>query len=308
MSCNNTCQIGANLNVGVQEGTPFETPILMGISKIVANDGTTNKISLTTPKTEAYWTGLTANAEYNKRLNLLKLIDDFAEDPQDPEMQSASSGRNYRLRDGVVGYEFKIFNTDKTLFQALKSFERKTANSAYGMILADACGNVVGQKCGNDLNYVRISQGSFIVKNMNKTNEVMNHVLVRFELEVGVQNAYDVMLISNGDFNINKVEPLKDLELKAVVSTTTTNYTVDLVHRSANAMGIPAMGQDVLLNWTVVNKTTNAAVALTSVAEDAIVDGRYLFVATVAQTNGDVLNFKYLSASFEADFDVTITI
>jgi hypothetical protein len=176
------------------------------------------------------------------------------------------------------------------------------------MILADACGNVVGQKCGNDLNYVRISQGSFIVKNMNKTNEVMNHVLVRFELEVGVQNAYDVMLISNGDFNINKVEPLKDLELKAVVSTTTTNYTVDLVHRSANAMGIPAMGQDVLANWTVVNKTTNAAVALTSVAEDAVVDGRYLFVATVAQTNGNVLNFKYLSASFEADFDVTITI
>jgi hypothetical protein len=294
--------------VGVQEVTAFETPVSLLLAKIVANDGTTNSLNLESTWNEAYWTGLTANADYSKRPHLLKLVKDFGEEVADAERQSFTDGTSAVLRDGVVSYEMKFINTDKTLFQALKSFERKSRTTAYGLVFVDACGNIAGQKCGTKLNYVRIAQGSMEVKYINRKDDTVAHIVLSFELEIGKSNAYDVVTSDNIETSINSIEPLKDLELKAVVSTTTTNYTVDLVHRSANAMGIPAMGQDVLADWTVVNKTTNAAVALTSVAEDAVVDGRYLFVATVAQTNGNVLNFKYLSASFEADFDVTITI
>jgi hypothetical protein len=304
-NCKNTCKCYLNLNFGVKDTTDFGTAKLLMVAPLVASDGTENKIDLTAALNQAYFDALNENADFSKRYQFTPIIEDFTVNVEDNPTVTRASGTTYKLRDGVVTFEmyFDDINADGILFDALKSLECEKI----GVNFVDKCNSIAGYKCNDALELVPVASGTWMVQYYNATDSDVRRIRLTFQIEATGNNNFDILKGSDlDDVNIFNIKPLYSGGLKAKVgAATTTTLVVDLITTSKSAIGIPYTGADTVGNWTMTNNTASTTVAITTVVEDAVVDGRYTFTFP-AQTAADSVTLKYLDSKGEIIFTTTL--
>ena len=276
----------------------------MIIAPLVADDGADNTIDLTATLDQAYFDALKANSDYSKRYQFTPIIDNIVPNIQDDTTEETAFGRTIVNREGRIGYEIH-WNADLAdpVFQrALDSLKC----DKWGFHFVDKCDSIAGYKCGDKLELIPISEGTVSVKKMETEPGSSDYIRLIFQIDPSGENDYDILLGEDlDDASILGIKPLYSGELNSKVSATTTDLVVDLQAVSGSAISIPYTGADTVGNWKMQNVTASTTVAITTVVEDAVIDGRYTFTFP-AQTASDTVKLTYLDDKGEIIFTTTL--
>lgn len=281
-------------NSGYPTVKPFG--VTAGFIKVplLADDGTRNKIDLTSTDIPGDILALINNADPSKRgypyLGLKNVVPNEA----DPEYQTADNGERFKLRDGVKTITFEVWGVTE-------QFYGKTAAACveFGLLALDNCGNLKGEKDGDYLYPRAVNKDSFNSKFMDRTNAQQGGVM--FEMDYSIlTNDGDQWMIPFTEFepyNVLELKGMIDVNFTLVEVTDSTTFVMDMQFGYGSAVDpLPWRGAT-LADITLYNETDGAAVPLDSVTQSATVPGRYTIVTSAAVDATDSVTIDAFKAA-----------
>lgn len=279
--------IGSILNTG----TPTKQRVIASGVKLIAvrmkaDDGTSNEIASNDVVDQAYIDALINNEDESKRWYPIGEFKNNEDVRADPVTESFSDGATMITQQGLRTFTGVLLNYAPAYLKALKSFKCQS----FGLYVVDDCGGVTGSMTpdGTALRPIRVNEKSWNPSYIKASPTVGAKVQLAFEFSQLERDEY-LRLISEDEIagNVLDVEGL--LPLKATVTgISTTGFVAALavdydIFQDASKEVVPGW---VSADFALFNKTTNLAVAITSVTEAP--EGTYTFVFP-AQTSADVL-------------------
>lgn len=281
--CNCNGRIG---NTGYPGVKPFGVTAGLYMMPILANDGTRNGIDLTSANLgQALLDGIN-NPDPSKRIYPFNNLRNVTFEEADPNFETADNGERFKTRNGIKTVTFEAWGVNEQFFA--KASENCVN---FGVFLVDVCGNLKGQlEEALELLAPRpVNQFSFFAKYMDATADTGAKVMFSMD--------YSLLTSDGGQWMIpdSLLAPISALELNGLIDVTfdiTVNSATQIQFQAnydyGNAVSrLPWRGAD-LADFTLINKTTDTIVSISSVAESGITPGFYIMTIPT-QTTGNIL-------------------
>jgi hypothetical protein len=280
-------------NTGFPQVKPFGVTAGLYMVPILADDGTRNGLDLTSTTLGADLLAMINNVDPSKRaypfLNLRNVTHTEAE----ATYETADNGERFKLRDGVKTIMFDVWDVTEQYFD-------KTAGACvnFGLFLVDVCGNVKGQKEGDNLYPRPVNRASFNSMYIDATADAGSKV--RFEMDYNLVTSDGAQwMLSASDFGV--VNPLEvlgmiDVRFELVDVVSDTQFVVDAAFDYGYANAPLAWRGAVAANFNLFNVTDSASITITTVAESATVPGRYTFTVP-SVTAADIVRLGAFKAA-----------
>jgi hypothetical protein len=300
---------GSILNTGTPDN---QRVIASGVKlfavKMKADDGTLNEISSADTIDQAYLDALINNEDESKRWYPIGEFRNEEDLRADAVTESFTDGSTAITQQGVRSYTGVLVDYAPKYLEALKSF----SCADLGIYSIDACGSLTGSisKDGTALRPIRVNAPSWNPTYVKQTPTVSGKVQLSFEFSQLERDSY-LRKISEDEVTADLLAAEGLIPLSGAISgEATTGFVVALtvdydIFLAAEKTKVPAW---VITDFALYNKTTQAAITITTVTEAP--EGTYTFV-TPAQTSADVLELTNLKTTglkpgFGLKVDVTI--
>lgn len=265
---------------------------------LIANDGTKNKIDLSTTIDILALTKLT---DKSKRLYPVQGLKDVELPQAESKFETFKDGSKYKLADGIKSFKAVIPEVPSAFVGKLQG----VSCTKFGVYLFDIDGNLRGLKDGTDLYPIEIGGWDAIYQDTNEDG--VAKAMIQFDFDILLKvSKYWILSAEDLGANPNTIDGLLDVTLSEV-SSGTTSSVVNIYSDYGNGIltnPAPVVGL-VTADFSAYNDTDALAVTVT-VAESTTIDGQYTITYT-AQTAADLVTFKVLPASgFEGEIQVTI--
>ncbi len=280
--------LGCNCETGLSNtGIPACVTLQSVTSKIiqvplVANDGTLNKISLTTPITSTTFSALVNNIDPSKRWYPLPNFENVELAKADTKFEEANSGRKAFLRQGVRSFAGELWATNGTP-QFLGKLQADRCVE-FGIYIVDVNGNLVGSKNGDNLYPIKIDNNSWDPKFMFATDSTISKIMLGFDFDMLFDESTMWMITpTEGLIDFNSLEGLLDVNYSTPtqVSTVSINFNAFLSYGTALA---PVKFQGgVTADFVMTNLTTNLVV--TGTVTETATAGNYTGLYTMVVGN-----------------------
>ena len=280
-------------------GTPSKQRVIASGVKLIAlrmkaDDGTSNKILSSDTIDQAYIDAAINNEDASKRWYPIGIFKNQEDVRADPASESISDGSSILTQQGVRTYTGWLLNYAAAYLEALESFKCQS----FGLFMVDDCGGITGavSKDGLSLRPVRVNENSWNPTFIKATPTVSAKVQLSFEFSQLERDKY-LRVISEDEITGDMLDEEGLLPLKGTTSgIATTGFVTALIvafdiFLDAAKGNVPGW---LATDFAVFNKTTNAAVVITSVTEAP--EGTYTFVIP-AQTSADVLELTNIKTT-----------
>jgi hypothetical protein len=294
--------LGCNCDTGLSNtGQPSCVTLQSVTSKIIqvpliANDGTANKINLSTAITNTTFTSLVNNVDPSKRWYPLPNFENVELAKADTQFEEANSGRKAFLRQGIRSFAGELWATTGTP-QFLGKLQGDRCVK-FGIYIVDVNGNLIGSKVGNDLYPITVDNNSWDPKFMFATDTTINKIMLGFDFDrLFDESTMWMITASEGLIDFNSLNGLLDVNFSTPtqVSTISINFNAFLSYGTAiNPLKyVGALTGD----WQMTNMTTGLVVVGT-VTETATA-GNYTGLFTMVV--GNKYRLRVLKTGFTGD-------
>lgn len=277
-------------------GTP-SCPSVMDVTKLFVivpeldDSGAKNVLTLANAKLLANWVAKFDAAATKDRFYPTLPFENVTEERGDPEVETFSSGRIAKLRNGQRSFEGFMIDGDTIYLGKLEDWDK----TKMGVYIIDKAGNIIYKKCdgSTDLNPIMIDEQSFNTKLVKKGDDAIEKIQVNFNFrQTEKDSELRILLLADLDF-----DPLTDffalLDVESTHSAiTTTTFTTTLVDGYGNAVENLVLGDFALAELT----PTPATITISSVTESAA--GVYDFVIP-AESSADVLELTPTKSGYD---------
>ena len=286
---------GSLLNTGTPEKQRVAASGVKFIAvRMKADDGTYNQILANDVIDDAYVLAKINEEDESKRWYPIGEFRNQEDVRADPTTESFSDGSSSITQQGVRSYTGWLVNFAPVYIGALESF--KCFN--FGVFIINDCGGLDGSitKDGTALRPIRVNNNNWNPQYVKQTPSVSAKVQLTFEFSQ-LERDKDLRTISEDEMTADLLDVEGLLPLAAAISgITATGFVAALtvnydIFMSASKEVVPAW---VASDFALFNKTTQAAVVITSVTEAP--EGTYTFVIP-AQTSADVLELTNVKTS-----------
>lgn len=280
-------------NTGFPNVKPFGVTAGIYMVPILAGDGSRNGLDLTSTTLGADLLAMINNVDPSKRAYPYLDLKNVTPTEGDAVYQTADDGQRFKLRNGIQNITFEQWNVTEQYFG-------KTASACvdFGIYQIDNCGNLKGQKEGENLYPRPMNKASFNSKYIPTSNEAGAKVMFDMDYDFLTSDANQWMLplADFGDFNPLSLKGLIDVNFTVVDVVSATSLIVDAEfgYGFANAL-LPWKGA-VAADFDMYNNTDSASIAVSAASESATTPGRYTL--TIASTTaGDSVTLSAFKAA-----------
>jgi hypothetical protein len=285
-SCDN-----GNGNTGLPEcSEQFDVSIGLGIQRMVAADGTSNRYDLSAPIT-TFVASLT-NTDKTKRMFPITNIRNVDFPKEDTQYLTDNSGQKEEIREGIQSFTAEKWKVPAAFDLKLKQM-KCNRNGTWGFTRA----GVWGIRKGNYWTPVEINAFAPTFKMQTAAAPSMEMIAFDWNATVNVGEAW---LVSWTDLGTTYEEMIGLMDANftetvapAAGATTSVSYKLTTDYGSGLLDNQTVDGL-VAADFTAFNQTTGLAVVITTVTENADVD--YDFILP-SQTAADVMRINVITSS-----------
>ena len=266
------------------------------------NSNVRNEIDLSAVFTQSTLTGKITQADPGQRWVKLPRLYAVSLPVADTVFDEASDGTKSFVREGIWSFSSEI--RDKDAISGILKKLKALRCSEWSMFLVTRSNQLVGigVSNGTEIDTMRpltVNSGSIDPKMMLRSDSETNKTMFAFDFD-NLMKQEDLYVLDGNDLGIDflGMRQLTDVNVIKNGSVTSTTVEVDLKTDFVN--GLTPNNDVVGLvagDFVLENVTTSSTLTISSVVEDATVDGRYLITFT-AQTAGDVLELSLDLTSF----------
>lgn len=247
--------------------------------RTVDDTGAANKITIgTDDMDQTYWEALVAQADKSKRLFPFcqKPFENAKATRADADYETMESGNKYFVQDGVKRFEAMLMATPPQLLK----FIRNSRCEGMSVYVIDKDNNLIGSSRGEIgvLYPFRIADQTLMGMEEPATAKSIQKLKVAFDYHVSEKDE-DVSLIMEAEmpYNPSNLVGLYDVEV-AVSGITATGFTLKCFTPYGTVVNrLPVTGL-VAGDFTLKNRASGATISITSVTENTLNKGTYVFV------------------------------
>tara|TARA_R110002050_G_scaffold12524_7_gene41070 strand:- start:13087 stop:13995 length:909 start_codon:yes stop_codon:yes gene_type:complete len=300
--------VGCDCNAGLSNtGRPNCVPIQSVVSSLilvplVADDGTKNKIDLTSLPT---WSSLVNEADASKRWFPLPSFENVELPKADSQFEEANSGRMAYLRQGKRSFAGELWAEDST-----PTFLGKLAKSRcvdFGIFIVDVNGALIGSQVGTDLYPIPADNSSWDPKFMFATDSTVQKIMLGFDFDRLFDESTMYMIQADEAIDFTTLRGLVDVVFSAASASSTTEagFTCKFEYGTAVSK-LAYSGATSTSDWTLYNNTAAGSIgAPATVTESASVPGQYA-LTFAAQSSSDVIKISVARDGYIGNTTVTI--
>jgi hypothetical protein len=280
--------LGCNCDTGLSNtGQPSCVTLQSVTSKIIqvpliANDGTVNRISLTTAITPTTFSLLVNQTDASKRWYPLPNVENVELAKADTQFEEANSGRKAFLRQGIRSFAGELWATSGTP-QFLGKLQSDRCVK-FGIYIVDVNGNLVGSKQGDYLYPITVDNNSWDPKFMFATDTTINKIMLGFDFDrLFDESTMWMITATEGQVDFNTLTGLLDVNFSTPtqVSGVSINFNAFLSYGTAiNPLKYQGA---ITTEWVMTNLTTGLVVVGTTT--ETAVAGNYTGLFTMVVGN-----------------------
>ena len=299
--------IGCDCKVGLSNtGRPNCVPLFSVVSSMIqvpltANDGTKNKIDLTSLPT---WSTLVNEADASKRWFPIPAFENVEVPKADSLFEESASGRMAYLRQGKRSFSGELWADDSTP-QFLGKLQ-KARCVEFGVYIVDVNGNLIGSKEGTDLCPIPVDNDSWNPVFNFATDSTVQKIVLGFDFDrlYNDSSMYQINPTEAG-IDFRTLEGLVDVTLTFSGSISVNSLTVKGAFDYGTAVNpIKYEGASLTTDWSISNESSGAVLFPTTVAESPA--GTYT-LTYASQTIGDSLKVSVAKEGFTGEATGTVS-
>jgi hypothetical protein len=297
--CNCQGKIG---NTGYPNAKPFGVTSGVFLMPLFANDGTRNKIDLTAVDFKAELLGLLNHVDPSKRIYPFTELRNVTHEEADANYETADNGERFKTRDGIKTVSFEKWNVTEQYFN-------KVADNCveFGVFLVDVCGNLKGQKEGDNLYPRPVNKNSYDAKYIDATADAGAKVMIQMDYKLITSDGDQWMLPASifTDLDLLSVQGLIDVnfEIIDIISGTSLKVFASMDYGFANEQ-TPVRALTTA-SFIMKNTTSNTSITVSNAVQNPLVPGEYTLTiaSTSASTPVSLSAFLAGTASGTAGFE-----
>jgi len=292
-SCN-----GAIGNTGYPNFKPFGVTNSVFLVPLVADDGTRNKLDGTSSTLGADLLAMVNNADPSKRAYPIHALKNVTHTEADPIYETADNTERFKVQNGVKTLAFEKWGVTNQWFGKLQDICVE-----FGVYLVDNCGNVQGDKDGDNLYPRAVNQGSYDAMWMDATATTSAKATFQMDYRLTTTDGNQWMIAADAfgdEFNPLYMEGLIDVNITVgTIAAGTMEFSTTLDYGYLNDRKVYEGAT--LADIEVFNVTTDSVVTPDSLTASSTVDGDYTLAYSTGVTAADELTIKVYEAATEAN-------
>ena len=289
---------GAIGNTGYPNVKPFGVTNSVFLVPLVADDGTRNKLDGTSSTLGADLLAMVNNADKSKRAYPIHNLKNVTHVEADPIYETADNTERFKVQNGVKTLAFEVWGVTNQWFGKLTDI-----CTEFGVYLVDNCGNVQGDKEGDELYPRAVNQGSYDAMWMDATATTSAKATFQMDYRLTTTDGNQWMIAADafGDaFNPLYMDGMIDVNIiVGAIGSGTLEFTTTLDFGYLNDREVWQGGT--LSDVIVYNQTQDAAVTPDSLTESATVKGSYVLAYSTGVASSDVLSIKVYEPATDAN-------
>lgn len=286
------CEIGGLGNLGHPNCVPkFGVISSLIFVPLKSQDGTLNRIDVSTPITSTTFTLLTQHFDPSKRWYPSPTFENVTMETAESLKEESASGRISKLRTGKVSFSGELWDEDST--PQMQGKLEKYPCQDFGFYIVDDLGNLIGSINGNYLEPIPAESSSLDVTFQFKKDDTTQKLMVMFDVKRNFRTSTLRMIsASEGLVDFGTLDGLIDANL-ALSSITTTGFVATVTSDYGTAVTPNKVKGQTSSDFVVYNDTTSSVLAAV-ITETS--DGVYTFVVP-AQTSADAFTVSLVTTS-----------
>jgi hypothetical protein len=241
--------------------------------------GALNFLDLTTAPTLASINALINQSDSSLRWYPLPIFEKVELPKADSTFEEAPSGRKLFIKQGKRSFTGELWNGTNQLLGKIQD----NRCIEFGVYIVDINGNLVGSKVGNSLYPIPVDNQSFDAKMMYATDTTVPKIMVGFDFyRLFDESTMWIITPEETGFDFNSFEGLLDISM-AKTASTTTSLTVSAVLDYGTALNPIKVSGLVAADFTLVNATTGAPIAISGVTAGTGVNSN-VYALAIAST------------------------
>jgi hypothetical protein len=290
---------GCNCNAGLgNTGRPGCVPIQSVTSKLimvplVANDGTQNRIDLSSPLPT--WSSLVNEADASKRWFPLPAFENVELPKAESQFEEANSGRMAFLREGKRSFTGELWGEDST--PTLLGKMKAGRCVEFGVYVVDVTGNLIGSKVGGYLYPIPVDNQSWNPTFMFATDSTVQKIMLTFDFDRLFDDSTMYMITATeAGIDFNTLAGLIDVNLTEVLPATPGQVVLTATFDYGTALNpILLQGVTGLTDWDIYDVTNAVAFGNPSAVSESPA-GTYTLLASFV--NGDEYTVSVVKDGF----------
>jgi len=296
-----------NVSLG-NTGNPSCEPIFSVMRNLIvvkkyANDGTLNKIDLTTTLDQAYFTARVNDADASKRWFPIKDLLNVTSEKAESVFEEFEDTSKVKIREGVRSITALIAEVSPTFLGKIKGYEC----DEIGVFVIGVNGELMGSK-GENADYmypIEVDSASWNPTLVFGTDSTIQKINLTFDWSLSQRDEDLIMILASDVTPVNLLNLSGLLDVSAsYASITTTGFVATLKTEFGSILNPILVKGLVIGDFALYNVTDASAVTITSVTENA---GVYTFVIPT-QTSADVLRLTPTKNGYDFTNVVSSTI
>ena len=297
--------IGCDCNAGLSDtGRPNCVPLFSVVNNIIqvplyANDGTANKIDLTSLPT---WSNLINETDASKRWFPIPTFENVELPKADSQFEESNSGRMAFLRQGKRSFSGELW-ADESTTTFLGKLEKGRCVE-FGVYIIDVNGNLIGSKVGTDLYPIPVDNDSWNPVFNFATDSTVQKIVLSFDLDRLFEEStmYQISSVEGG-VDFTTLKGLIDVNLTSSACGQTASTLSATLDYGTAVNAIKAEGLINTADWGIYNNTTTSSVAVSTVTESPA--GTYA-IGYASQSVSDELVISVARDGFDGEVTAVV--
>lgn len=292
--------LGCSCNVGLSNtGRPNCVPVFSVVSNLiavplVANDGTRNGISLTSPL--PVWSSLINQADASKRWFPIPAFENVELPKADSQFEEANSGRMVYLRQGKRSFAGELWADDSTPTFLGKLQGYRCVD--FGVYIVDVNGSLIGSEENGVLYPIPVDNASWDPKFMFATDTTVQKIMLGFDFDRLFDESTMYMITAQeASVDFGTLKGLIDVTL-TVLSESQTSAAIKGAFHYGTALNKIKFKGATAADFSLFNVSDNASVSIISAVEGP--EGEYT-LSFASQTVSDALRLRVTKSGFTGE-------
>lgn len=291
--------LGCSCNVGLSNtGRPNCVPVFSVVSNLiavplVANDGTRNGISLTSPL--PVWSSLINQADASKRWFPIPAFENVELPKADSQFEEANSGRMVYLRQGKRSFAGELWADDSTPTFLGKLQGYRCVD--FGVYIVDVNGSLIGSEENGVLYPIPVDNASWDPKFMFATDSTVQKIMLGFDFDRLFDESTMYMITAEeASVDFGTLKGLIDVQL-TVLSDSQTNVAIKAAFHYGTALNKIKFKGATAADFALLN-SAGGSIAISSAVEGP--EGSYT-ITFGSQTVGSTLRLRVVKTGFAGE-------